>query len=64
MALMRRQRVFRAVGCLGCWLIGVRSGDDVDQATLDAYIAALAERDVSPRLSHDEPAEGALDAAA
>ena len=63
MALMRRKRVFRAVGCVVCWLIEVPRGGNLDQAALDAYIAALAERDV-PRLSQDQPAEGALDAAA
>jgi hypothetical protein len=45
MALMRRTRVLRAVGWLGCWLIEIPRVHDVDQATLDAYIAALAEHD-------------------
>jgi hypothetical protein len=62
MALMRRTRVFRTVGWLVCQLIEIPNIDDVDPPALDAYIAALAERDARPRLSQD--AEGALDAAA
>ena len=45
MTLMRRARVFRAVGWLVCQLIDLRSVDDVDQAALDAHIAGLAEHD-------------------
>jgi hypothetical protein len=42
MALMRRTRVFGTVGWLVCQLIELPSSDDVDQAALDAHIAALA----------------------
>jgi hypothetical protein len=45
MALMRRTRVFRTVGWLVCQVIEVPDIDAVDQAALDAHIAALAERD-------------------
>ena len=45
MALMRRTRVFRAVGWLVCWVMEISGIDDVDQAALDAHIAALAEQD-------------------
>jgi hypothetical protein len=57
MALMRRTRVFRAVGWLVCQLIEIPSIDDVDGPALDAYIATLGERD---REAPDEPAAGAL----
>jgi hypothetical protein len=45
MAVMRRTRVLRAVGWLGCSLTKIPRVHDVDQAALDAYIAALAEHD-------------------
>jgi hypothetical protein len=45
MTLMRRTRVFRTVGWLVCQLIELPSVDDVDQAALDAHIAAVAEYD-------------------
>jgi hypothetical protein len=61
MALMRRTRVFRTVDWLVCQLIEIPSIDDVDGPALDAYIAALGERD---REAPDEPAVGALRPAA
>jgi hypothetical protein len=57
MALMRRRRVFHAVGWLVCWLMGIPGIDDVDQAALDAHIAALAEQDREATRVPDEPAQ-------
>jgi hypothetical protein len=55
MALRRRTRLFRAVGRLVCQVIEIPDIDDVDQAALDAHIAALAERDAEGRVSAPEP---------
>jgi hypothetical protein len=55
MALRRRTRVLRTVGWLVCQVIEIPNIDDVDQATLDAHIAALAERDAERRVSAPEP---------
>lgn len=57
MALMRRTRVFRAVGWLVCWVMEIPGIDDVDQAALDAHIAALAEQDREAARVPDEPAQ-------
>jgi hypothetical protein len=64
MALRRRTRVFRTVGWLVCQVIEIPNIDDVDQAALDAHIAALAERDAEgacPRPSRDLNAAPWLD---
>ena len=56
MALRRRTRVFRTVGWLVCQVIEIPNIEDVEQAVLDAHIAALAERDAEgprPRPSRD-----------
>ena len=45
LALRRRTPVVRALAWLVCWLLEMPSLDDVDQAALDAHIAALAEQD-------------------
>jgi hypothetical protein len=45
LALRRRTPVVRALAWLVCWLLGMPGLDDVDQAVLDAHIAALAEQD-------------------
>jgi hypothetical protein len=45
LALRRRTPVLRALAWLVCWLLEIPSLDDVDQAALDAHIAALAEQD-------------------
>ena len=63
MALMRRARVFRAVGWLVCQLIELPSVDGVDQAALDAHIAALAEHDRDTAGVPDKPAHERLTAA-
>jgi hypothetical protein len=63
MAPMRRTRVFRAVGWLVCWLIEIPSIDDVDQAALDAHIAAVAGLDREAARVRDEPGAGALEPA-
>ena len=57
MALMRRTRVFRTVGWLVCQLIELPSSDDVDQAALDAHIAALAEYDRDTTEVPGQPAQ-------
>ena len=56
MALRRRTRVFRTVGWLVCQVIEIPNIEDVDQAALNAHIAALAERDAEgacPRPNRD-----------
>jgi hypothetical protein len=42
---LRRGTVLRALASLICWLLEIPSLDDVDQAALEAHIAALAEQD-------------------
>jgi hypothetical protein len=45
LALRRRTPVLRPLAWLVCWLLEMPSMDDLDQAALDAHIAALAEQD-------------------
>jgi hypothetical protein len=45
LALRRRTPVLRALAWLVCWLLDTPTLDAVDQAALDAHIAALAEQD-------------------
>ena len=45
MALRRRTRVLRALAWLVSWLLEIPWPEGVDQAALDAHIAALAEQD-------------------
>jgi hypothetical protein len=45
LALRRGTPVLRALASLVCWLLEIPSLDDVDQAALEAHIAALAEQD-------------------
>jgi hypothetical protein len=60
MALMRRTRVFRTVGWLVWQFIELPSSEDVDQAALDAHIAALAEHDRDRTALPGQPAEERL----
>jgi hypothetical protein len=57
MALMRRKRLFRTVGWLASRLIEMPSINDLDQAALDAHIAAVAERDREAARVPDQPAQ-------
>jgi hypothetical protein len=45
LALSRRTPALRTLAWLICWLLEIPSLDGVDQAALDAHIAALAEQD-------------------
>jgi hypothetical protein len=61
LALRRRTPVLRALASLVCWLLEIPSLDDVDQAALEAHIAALAERDVRAARLSGQPGTEALD---
>jgi hypothetical protein len=63
LAPMRRTRLFRTVGWLVCWLLEIPRIDDLDQAALDAHIAALAESDGRAARVPDEPGQQRFSAA-
>jgi hypothetical protein len=54
----------RSVAWLVCWLLEIPSDAELDQAALDAHIAALAESDREAVLVRGRAGAGALDSAA